>query len=192
MPRPAKARDRVFSIRALRFRRAEAWSRSAVAIRQRARQHLPTSSDPTLLRPFRDDRISSSRTCEVQIPQAPAKSAQASFVFGISGSAVDEWRAAELRPGNRSCIPPFGSGGSASSQSPVAAEEDGDCTNMLFRLRHRCSKLISCLKIWNATGSISPAARVIANCSGDSALHGQNRADFLVPAIEDRFGGRPA
>jgi hypothetical protein len=87
--------------------------RLAAAIRQPASQHLLISLDLTLSQFFRRNRISSSRRCEVQIRLAPAKCAQASCVFGISGSGVSESQAEGLRPGNRSLHSTFGSGGSA-------------------------------------------------------------------------------
>jgi hypothetical protein len=41
------------------------------------------------------------------------------------------------------CIPPLGQAGAQNSQSPVDAEEDGDATSMLSRLRSRWSILLS-------------------------------------------------
>ena len=113
MPRPAKERDRVFSIWALRQYRAKAWSMLAAVVRQRASQQPRISWDLTLSRFVRRDRIWSIRTCEVQILWVPGRSAQASCAFGISGSGVAGLRAVGLRLGNRSLHSTFESGGSA-------------------------------------------------------------------------------
>jgi len=84
----------------------------AAAIHPRASQHLRTSSGLTLWRLFRHSRISSSRTCEVQILWGRARRAQDSCEVGILSSGVFELRAVGLQPGNRSLHSTLWSGGS--------------------------------------------------------------------------------
>ena len=111
----------MFSIRASGRRRAEAWPISAAVVRRRTSQQPRISSDPTLSRFVRRDRIWRIRTCEVQILWAPARSARASCAFGISGSGVAELRAVGLRLGNRSWHSTLDQAGAQNSQSPVDA-----------------------------------------------------------------------
>jgi hypothetical protein len=82
------------------------------AIHPRASQHPRTSSGLTLWRLFRQDRISSSRTCEVQIPRDRARCAQGSCEVGTLSSEVSELRAVGLQLGNRSLHSTHWSGGS--------------------------------------------------------------------------------
>jgi hypothetical protein len=86
---------------------------SAAALRQRASQHLRTSSDLTLSRFSRRSRIRGNRTSEAQTLLAPARSSQGSYAFGMWGSGAAAARVAELRLGNRSLHSTLGSGGSA-------------------------------------------------------------------------------
>jgi hypothetical protein len=90
----------------------------AAAIRPRASQHLRTSWGLTLWRLFRHDRISSSRTCEVQIPRGRARCAQGSCEVGILNSGVSELRAVGLQLGNRSLPSIHGQAGAQHSLSP--------------------------------------------------------------------------